>query len=65
MRRVYANMVRRNDYIKNKEQDTRNKIHVLAETASKRGHYKTARVCYIIFILNRKHLLKLQILLFR
>ena len=27
-----------------KEQDTRNKIHALAESAAKRGHYKTARV---------------------
>ena len=46
MRRVYATMVRRNDYIRNKEQDTRVKIHALAESASKRGHYKTARVIF-------------------
>ena len=56
MRKVYVNMVRRNNYIRNKEQDTRAKIHAMAEHALKRGHYKTARVQFIILLMIRKRL---------
>jgi len=44
MRRVYANMVRRNAYTLKHEKDTREKIGILSEAAAKRSHYKTTRV---------------------
>ncbi len=44
MRRVYSNLYRNNAFTINKERETRRRILALAESAAKRGHYKTARV---------------------
>ena len=43
LRREFFNLVRRNEYIRIKENETRAKLHSMAEVAQKR-YYRTTRV---------------------
>ena len=47
MRRQYLTLFRMNDFIMNKEKETRRKIQSMAEKAAKKGHYKTVRKAFI------------------